>query len=44
MRVPVSEDKSEIQGLVPQHEALMEDLELFFHQDPVSPHSHVHTL
>ncbi|XP_060772152.1 cilia- and flagella-associated protein 61 isoform X2 [Neoarius graeffei] len=34
VRVPVSEDKSEIQGLVPQHEALMEDLELFFHQDP----------
>ncbi|MCI4389610.1 hypothetical protein PGIGA_G00100130 [Pangasianodon gigas] len=34
VRVAVSEDKSAIQGLVPQHEALMEDLELFFHRDP----------
>ncbi|XP_058235653.1 cilia- and flagella-associated protein 61 [Hemibagrus wyckioides] len=34
VRGVVSEDKSAIQGLVPQHEALMEDLELFFHRDP----------
>ncbi|KAK3516329.1 hypothetical protein QTP70_009382 [Hemibagrus guttatus] len=34
VRVVVSEDKSAIKGLVSQHEALMEDLELFFHRDP----------
>lgn len=39
----VSEDKSAIQELVPQHEDLMEDLDLFLHQDPVSLDSHVHT-
>lgn len=43
MRVAVSEDKSAIQGLVPQHEALMEDLDLFFHQCPVSCDSRGHT-
>ncbi|KAK2864232.1 hypothetical protein Q7C36_003386 [Tachysurus vachellii] len=34
VRVVVSEDKSAIQQLVPQHEALMEDLNLFFQRDP----------
>lgn len=36
VRVAVSEDKSAVQDLVSQHEALMEDLDLFFHQGPVS--------
>ncbi|XP_017312261.1 cilia- and flagella-associated protein 61 isoform X2 [Ictalurus punctatus] len=34
VRAVVSEDKSAIQELVPQHEDLMEDLDLFLHQDP----------
>lgn len=44
MRAVVPEDKSAIQGLVPHHEALMEDLDLFFHRDPVSLDSDVHTI
>ncbi|KAF7690455.1 hypothetical protein HF521_012259 [Silurus meridionalis] len=34
VRVAGPEDKPAIQRLVPQHQALMEDLDLFFHLDP----------